>query len=155
MKIGIIKEFKSPPDKRVVFSPSKCIRAREIFPQLEFLIQKSDIRSFSDKEYEDLGLSVVDDLSSADVLIGVKEVPIDKLIPNKPYFFFSHTIKKQHYNKKLLQAIIEKNIQLHDHEAIVNSNDVRLIGFGYYAGVIGTYNGLRALGLKQELFNPN
>ena len=153
MKIGIIKEFKSPPDKRVVFSPSKCIRAIEKFPQLEFLIQKSDIRSFSDKEYEDLGLSVVDDLSSADVLIGVKEVPIDKLIPNKPYFFFSHTIKKQHYNKKLLQAIIEKNIQLHDHETIVNSNDVRLIGFGYYAGVIGTYNGLRALGLKQGLFN--
>jgi len=153
MKIGIIKEFKTPPDKRVVFSPSKCIRAKEEFPQIEFLIQKSDIRSFSDKEYEDLGLSVVDDLSSADLLIGVKEVTIDKLIPNKPYFFFSHTIKKQDYNKKLLQAILEKNIQLHDHETIVNKEDVRLIGFGYYAGVIGTYNGLRALGLKQGLFN--
>mgnify|MGYP001223783356 CR=1 FL=1 len=153
MKIGIIKEFKNPPDKRVVFTPKKCVEAKERFSQLDFLIQKSEIRSFSDKEYEDLGLSVVDDLSSADILIGVKEVPIDKLIPNKPYFFFSHTIKKQTYNKKLLQAIIEKNIQLHDHEAIVNSNDVRLIGFGYYAGVIGTYNGLRAFGLKQGLFN--
>ena len=153
MKIGIIKEFKTPPDKRVVFSPTKCIRAKEEFPQIEFLIQKSDIRSFSDKEYEDLGLSVVDDLSSADLLIGVKEVTIDKLIPNKPYFFFSHTIKKQEYNKKLLQAILEKNIELHDHETIVNKEDVRLIGFGYYAGVIGTYNGLRALGLKQGIFN--
>jgi alanine dehydrogenase len=153
MKIGIIKEFKTPPDKRVVFSPTKCIRAKEEFPQIEFLIQKSEIRSFSDKEYEDLGLSVVEDLSMADILIGVKEVPIDKLIPNKPYFFFSHTIKKQAYNKKLLQAILEKNIQLHDYETIVNKDNIRLIGFGYFAGVIGTYNGLRALGLKQGLFN--
>ena len=153
MKIGIIKEHKTPPDKRAVFSPSKCIRAKEKFPQIDFLIQKSDIRSFSDKEYNDLGLSVVEDLSMADVLVGVKEVPIDKLISNKPYFFFSHTIKKQAYNKKLLQAILEKNIQLHDYEAIVNKDNFRLIGFGYFAGVIGTYNGLRALGLKQGLFN--
>ena len=153
MKIGIIKEFKTPPDKRVVFSPTKCIRAKEEFPQIEFLIQKSDIRSFSDKEYKDLGLSVVEDLSMADILIGVKEVTIDKLIPNKPYFFFSHSIKKQIYNKKLLQAILEKNIQLHDYETIVNKDNIRLIGFGYFAGVIGAYNGLRALGLKQGLFD--
>ena len=106
MKIGIIKEFKTPPDKRVVFSPNKCIRAKEEFPQIEFLIQKSDIRSFSDKEYENLGFSVVEDLSMADILIGVKEVPIDKLISNKSYFFFSHTIKKQDYNKKLLHEIL-------------------------------------------------
>ena len=153
MKLGVIREGKNPPDKRVVFTPKKCIEAKERFPKLDFLIQKSEIRSFTDKEYEDVGLTVVDDVSLADILVGVKEVPIDKLIPNKPYFFFSHTIKKQVYNRKLLQAILQKNIQLHDHETIVDKKDVRLIGFGYYAGVIGTYNGLRALGIKDKLFD--
>ena len=153
MKIGIIKEYKSPPDKRVVFSPEKCVETLQKFPQVEFFIEKSDIRCFSDSEYEEMGLKVVTDLSNCDVLIGVKEVPIEKLINNKKYFFFSHTIKKQPYNKKLLQQIIKKNIELFDHETIVDNNNNRLIGFGYYAGVIGAYNGLRAYGLKNHTFS--
>ena len=153
MKIGIIKEYKSPPDKRVVFSPEKCVETLQKFPQVEFFIEKSDIRCFSDSEYEEMGLKVVNDLSNCDVLIGVKEVPIEKLIDNKKYFFFSHTIKKQPYNKKLLQQIIKKNIELFDHETIVDNNNNRLIGFGYYAGVIGAYNGLRAYGLKNHTFS--
>ena len=153
MKIGIIKEYKSPPDKRVVFSPEKCVETLQKFPQVEFFIEKSDIRCFSDSEYEEMGLKVVTDLSNCDVLIGVKEVPIEKLIDNKKYFFFSHTIKKQPYNKKLLQQIIKKNIELFDHETIVDNNNNRLIGFGYYAGVIGAYNGLRAYGLKNNTFS--
>ena len=153
MKIGIIKEYKSPPDKRVVFSPEKCVETLQKFPQVEFFIEKSDIRCFSDLEYEEMGLKVVTDLSNCDVLIGVKEVPIEKLIDNKKYFFFSHTIKKQPYNKKLLQQIIKKNIELFDHETIVDNNNNRLIGFGYYAGVIGAYNGLRAYGLKNNTFS--
>ena len=153
MKIGIIKEYKSPPDKRVVFSPEKCVETLQKFPQVEFFIEKSDIRCFSDSEYEEMGLKVVTDLSNCDVLIGVKEVPIEKLIDNKKYFFFSHTIKKQPYNKKLLQQIIKKNIELFDHETIVDNNNNRLIGFGYYAGVIGAYNGLRAYGLKNHTFS--
>ena len=153
MKIGIIKEYKSPPDKRVVFSPEKCVETLQKFPQVEFFIEKSDIRCFLDLEYEEMGLKVVTDLSNCDVLIGVKEVPIEKLIDNKKYFFFSHTIKKQPYNKKLLQQIIKKNIELFDHETIVDNNNNRLIGFGYYAGVIGAYNGLRAYGLKNHTFS--
>ena len=153
MKIGIIKEYKSPPDKRVVFSPVKCVETLQKFPQVEFFIEKSDIRCFSDSEYLEMGLKVVTDLSNCDVLIGVKEVPIEKLIDNKKYFFFSHTIKKQPYNKKLLQQIIKKNIELFDHETIVDNNNNRLIGFGYYAGVIGAYNGLRAYGLKNHTFS--
>ena len=153
MKIGIIKEFKNPPDKRVVFSPEKCLETLQKYPQLEFLIQKSDIRCFSDSEYQELGLKVVSDLSDCDVLIGVKEVPIKKLINNKKYFFFSHTIKKQPYNKKLLQEILKNNIELFDHETIVDNNNNRLIGFGYYAGVIGAYNGFRAYGLKNKTFS--
>ena len=153
MKIGIIKEYKRPPDKRVVFSPEKCVETLKKFPQVEFFIEKSDIRCFSDLEYEEMGLNVVTDLSNCDVLIGVKEVPIEKLIDNKKYFFFSHTIKKQPYNRKLLQQIIKKNIELFDHETIVDVNNNRLIGFGYYAGVIGAYNGLRAYGLKNNSFS--
>ena len=131
MKIGIIKECKIPSDKRVVFTPSICLAAKKLFPEVEFLIQSSDVRCYSDKEYSDLGFSVVDDVSSANVLIGVKEVPIDKLIPNKTYFFFSHTIKKQPYNKNLLLSILDNNIELFDHETIVDINNNRLIGFGY------------------------
>jgi alanine dehydrogenase len=153
MKIGIIKEFKTPSDKRVVFTPSKCVAAKKLFPEVEFLIESSDVRCYSDKEYSELGFNIVNDISSADVLIGVKEVPIDKLIPNKKYFFFSHTIKKQPYNKDLLISILDKNIELYDHETIVDRNSNRLIGFGYYAGVVGAYNGFRALGLKNSIFN--
>ena len=152
MKIGIIKEYKSPPDKRVVFSPEKCIETIKKFPEIEFFVEKSEIRCFSDSEYELLNIQTVSDLSHCDVLIGVKEVPVNKLINDKKYFFFSHTIKKQPYNKKLLQEILSRNIDLYDHETIVDKSNNRLIGFGYYAGVIGAYNGLRAYGLKTNSF---
>ena len=153
MKIGIIREDKFPPDKRVVFTPHTCANIVKRFPKIEFFVQKSDIRCFSEKEYLEKGISVVDDISNCDILIGVKEVPVEKLIPNKKYFFFSHTIKKQSYNKKLLQSVLKKNIQLYDHETIVDINNNRLIGFGYYAGVVGAYNGFRGFGLKFNLFD--
>jgi len=153
MKIGIIREEKFPADKRVVFTPETCVKTVKRYPEIEFFIQKSEIRCFLDKEYSEKGFNVVDDVSNCDILIGVKEVPIEKLIPNKKYFFFSHTIKKQPYNKKLLQSIVKKNIQLYDHETIVDLNNNRLIGFGYYAGVVGAYNGFRGFGLKFNLFD--
>ena len=152
MKIGIIKEYKNPPDKRVVFSPSMCLETKKKFPEIEFFVERSDIRCFTDSEYESIGVKVVSDLSDCEVLIGVKEVPIEKLIRDKKYFFFSHTIKKQLYNKKLLQHILKLKIDLFDHETIVDKSNNRLIGFGYYAGVIGAYNGFRTFGLKKNLF---
>ena len=100
-----------------------------------------------------LGVEVVTDVSNCDVMIGVKEVPLEALIPNKKYFFFSHTIKKADYNRKLLQEVLKKNIELYDHETIVKENGARLIGFGRYAGIVGAYNGFRAFGLKNETFN--
>jgi alanine dehydrogenase len=148
MKFAIIKERKNPPDRRVVFSPTKLAEARAQFPQASFKVESSDIRVFPDAAYTALGFEVSTDVSDCDVLIGVKEVPISALIPNKTYFFFSHTIKKQPYNRKLLQAILEKNIELYDHETIVNEKGFRLIGFGRYAGIVGAYNGFRAWGLK-------
>lgn len=153
MKFAIIKERKNPPDRRVVFSPEKLAEARTLFPEAEFMVESSDVRIFPDAAYESLGFKVTDDVSDADVMIGVKEVPIDALIPNKKYFFFSHTIKKQPYNRQLLQAILEKNIELLDHETIVKKNGARLIGFGRYAGLVGAYNAFRGLGLRDGLFN--
>jgi alanine dehydrogenase len=148
MKFALIKERKNPPDRRVVMSPEACRKLVETYADAEIIVESSDIRVFKDDEYARLGFTVTDDISEADVLLGVKEVPVDALIPNKDYFFFSHTIKKQPYNRKLLQAILKKNINLFDHETIVNERNFRLIGFGYYAGVVGAYNGFRAWGLK-------
>lgn len=148
MKFAIIKERKNPPDRRVVFSPSKLKELVNQFPKAQIKVESSDIRVFPDEQYQDAGFEVVNDVSECDVMIGVKEVPIDALIPNKKYFFFSHTIKKQPYNRKLLKAILEKNIELYDHETITNEKGFRLIGFGRFAGIVGAYNGFRAWGLK-------
>jgi len=153
MKFGLIKERKTPPDRRVVFSPEKARTVQIQYPHLEFAVESSDIRIFPDTAYEQQGLEVTDDLSSCDVLLGVKEVPMEALIPKASYFFFSHTIKKQPYNRDLLKAVLEKNIELYDHEVITNPRGGRLIGFGRYAGLVGAYNGFRALGLRDGLFN--
>lgn len=153
MKFGIIKERKNPPDRRVVFTPEELARLQKEHPEAEIKVESSDIRVFSDEQYAQLGIEIATDMTDCDVLFGVKEVPIEALIPNKKYFFFSHTLKKQAHNRKLLQAIIEKKIDLYDHETIVDAHYKRLIGFGRYAGIVGAYNGMRAFGLKFELFS--
>ena len=152
MKFGIIKERKIPVDRRVVFTPEELVCLKKEHPNAILKVESSDIRVFTDEQYTNLGIEVTNDVSDCDVLFGVKEVPIDALIPNKKYFFFSHTIKKQTHNRKLLQAILEKNIELYDHETIVDTTNRRLIGFGRYAGIVGAYNGFRAFGIKFELF---
>lgn len=152
MKIALTKERKTPPDQRVVLTPKVCSEAIKLYPELEIKVESSDIRVINDGNYQQAGFTVTTDVSDCDVILGVKEVPIDALIANKKYFFFSHTIKKQPYNRKLLQAILKKNIELYDHEVITAQNNLRLIGFGYYAGVVGAYNGIRTFGLKYNLF---
>ncbi|WP_309613232.1 NAD(P)-dependent oxidoreductase [Flavobacterium sp.] len=153
MNFGIIKERKNPPDRRVVFTPEELVRLQKEHPDAKVKVESSDIRVFTDEAYKSLGIEVADDISDCDVFFGVKEIPVDYLIPNKKYFFFSHTIKKQVHNRKLLQAILEKKIELYDHETIVDASNRRLIGFGRYAGIVGAYNGFRAFGIKYELFN--
>ena len=152
MKFGIIKERKNPPDRRVVFTPEELVRLQAEHKDAIVKVETSDIRVFPDEQYRELGIEVTDDMSDCDVLFGVKEIPVDALIPNKKYFFFSHTIKMQPYNRKLLQAILDKNIELYDHETIVDANNRRLIGFGRYAGIVGAYNGFRGFGIKYDLF---
>jgi len=152
MKIGIIKERKTPPDRRVVFSPEKLEELRQTYPDITIKVEPSDIRIFPDEAYKEKGFRITDDLSDCDLLIGVKEVPVEALIPRKKYFFFSHTLKKQPYNRELLQAILQKNISLYDHETVTTESGSRLIGFGRYAGIVGAYNGFRALGKRKRSF---
>jgi hypothetical protein len=153
MKFAIIKERKNPPDRRVVFPPKLCKVVNKEFPDLKLSVESSDIRFFKDKEYASEGFSPVNDISDCDVLLGVKEVPVNALIPNKKYFFFSHTIKKASYNRGLLKAVLSKNIELYDHETITKSSGSRLIGFGRYAGIVGAYNGFIAYGKKNHLWD--
>ncbi|MBG7631035.1 MAG: alanine dehydrogenase [Bacteroidetes bacterium] len=152
MKLGIIKERKNPPDRRVVLTPSACKKLLKKHKDLTINVESSNDRFFTDEDYKNEGIELVNDVSDCDVLLGVKEVPIDNLIPNKKYFFFSHTIKKQQYNKNLLIAVLERNIELYDHEVIVNEKGQRLVAFGRYAGIVGAYNGFRTYGLKYNLF---
>lgn len=137
---------------RVPMSPAQCAELMKTFPNVRVVVETSPIRAFSDDEYRSAGVEVVDDVADCDVLLGVKEVPIDQLIPGKTYFFFSHTFKKQPYNKPLLQAILEKNIRLVDYEVLRGKDGNRLIGFGRYAGIVGAYNAFRGYGLKTGRF---
>ncbi|ERT08268.1 alanine dehydrogenase/PNT, C-terminal domain protein [Lyngbya aestuarii BL J] len=152
MKIGIIREGKVPIDRRVALSPQQCQAVKEKFPTVELIVQTSPIRCFTDTEYLQQGLEVRENVSDCDILLGVKEVPISDLIPNKTYLFFSHTIKKQPYNRQLLQAILDQNICLIDYECLTNERGSRVIGFGRYAGIIGAYHGLDAYGKRNHLY---
>lgn len=148
----MLREEKSPPDMRVPLTPLICSDLLKQYPDLEIYVQPSAIRCYHDEEYTAFGVPLKEDLSDCHVLMGVKEVPIEKLIPGKRYFFFSHTIKKQPHNKKLMHALIKKNIAMIDYETLTDKNHNRIIGFGRYAGVVGAYNGILGYGLKYDLF---
>lgn len=150
--LALIRERKTPPDKRVVMTPDQCAAFVSLYPEARLVVEASDIRIFPDDQYREKGIEVLDDVSFADVFIGVKEVPVSALVDNKSYVFFSHTIKKQPYNQGLLQAISAKRIALYDHETFINESGQRLIGFGRYAGIVGAYNGFRLFGLKSRSF---
>jgi alanine dehydrogenase len=152
IKLGIIKEGKVPPDHRVALSPKHCRSVEAIYPNVEVIVQKSEIRAFKDEEYIQEGIKVQDNLQECDIIVGIKEVNIEDLIPNKTFIFFSHTIKKQPHNRKLLQEILRKKIQLIDYELLRNKQNNRIIGFGRYAGIVGAYNAFLTFGLKGNAF---
>ena len=152
MKIGILREGKVPPDERVPFTPRQCMELKESYPNLDIIVQPSKIRAYRDNSYLKHEITIQEDLSECDVLMGVKEVNIEDLIPSKIYMFFSHTYKMQPYNRPLLQAVLDKKIQLIDYELLTDKNKRRLVAFGYYAGIVGAYNGLRGWGAKYGSF---
>jgi len=142
IKVGLLREGKIPPDKRAPFSPLQVEEIEQRFPQVKISVQHSDVRCFKDDEYSALDIRITEDMRDCDVLMGIKEVPIAELIEGKTYLFFSHTTKKQPYNRKLLQAVLEKNIRLIDYEGLKDKQGNRLVAFGRYAGIVGAYNAL-------------
>jgi len=154
MKIGLIKENKKPYDKRVAFSPDQLATiAENAEGYFDFVVEPSAHRCFIDNEYIDHGVEVSPEIENCDILMGVKEVPVEKLIPDKTYFFFSHTTKKQEANRGMLQHILENNITLIDYEGLKDKNGKRLVAFGRWAGIVGAYNGLWTYGKKSDLFD--
>ncbi|WP_009545152.1 NAD(P)-dependent oxidoreductase [Crocosphaera subtropica] len=152
MKVGIIREEKNPPDSRVPLTPEQCQYLMQIDQNLEIVIQSSEKRCFADSEYQEKNISVVKDVSNCDILLGVKEVSINSLVANKTYLFFSHTHKKQPYNRKLLQTILLKKIRLIDYECLCDVQGKRVIAFGHWAGVVGAHNAILAWGKRYQSF---
>jgi saccharopine dehydrogenase (NAD+, L-lysine forming) len=148
IKIGLLREEKVPEDNRVALTPAQCKWLKSHQPQFDIVVQESAGRCFSNAEYERAGIEVKEDLGECHILLGIKEVPPASLIENKTYLFFSHTRKKQPYNQKLLQTIVERNITLIDYECMEHEDGQRIIGFGFFAGVVGAHNGMMAYGKR-------
>lgn len=153
LKIGIIKEGKVPQDNRVALTPAQCKWLQSAYPGCRVLVQPSAGRCFSDREYRLNRIEVSDNLDGCDILLGIKEVPPQQVLPHKKYLFFSHTCKKQPHNQKLLQTIIEKGCTLVDYECLRHEDGQRIIGFGFFAGIVGAHNGVMAYGNRTGLFH--
>lgn len=150
--IGLVKEGKIPADNRVALTPAQCKWIHKNSSSVRVVAQSSATRCFADREYESAGVEVRQDVSDCDILLGIKEVPIDQLIPGKTYLFFSHTKKKQPHNQKLLRSILDKRIRLIDYECLEHEDGQRIIGFGFFAGVVGAHNGMMSYGNRTGLF---
>ena len=152
VRLGVIRETKNPPDRRVPLNPEQCRRLLDRYTNLEITVQPSPLRCFTDEEYAAQGVTLDEDMSTCDVLMGVKEVRLDALLPDKTYFFFSHTAKEQPYNRGLLQELTRKKIRMLDYEYLT-LDGVRVVAFGRWAGLVGAYNGLRGYGLKSGKYD--
>jgi len=152
IKIGILRETKNPPDRRVPLTPPQIIALEELYPFVEFFVQPSDNRCYSDEEYDYLDIPLKEDLKDCDILLGVKEVDKRTFIPGKTYLFFAHVAKKQPHNREMFRVMSEKKIRLIDYEYLTTEKGQRVVAFGRHAGIVGAYNGLRARGIKTNKF---
>ncbi|CAN5687608.1 NAD(P)-dependent oxidoreductase [soil metagenome] len=152
LTIGLIREGKIPADSRVALTPAQCKFLNKNFLDIRVIVQHSKIRCYSDREYEMAGVTVQEDMSECNILMGIKEVPVGMLIPGKTYLFFSHTKKLQPYNQQLFKTIINKKITLIDYECLEHIDGTRIIGFGFFAGVVGAHNGMMSYGNRTGLY---
>lgn len=152
MKIGLIKETKTPVDNRVALSPEQMAMLQKEYPQHKFVVQSSSIRAYTDTEYAQAGIEVCSNMSDCDLLFGIKEADIQSLIPNKHYFFFGHIAKMQEYNRPLIQALMNRHITFTDYEYLTDDKGARMCAFGWWAGVVGTYYTLQGYGLRHRLY---
>lgn len=152
-KIGLIREGKIPADNRVALTPAQCKWLLKNRTDIQIIVQRSPDRCFSDREYQSAGAALAEDLSDCDILFGIKEVPVSQLMPGKTYLFFSHTKKKQPHNQPLIKAIIDQKITLIDYECLEHEDGQRIIGFGFFAGIVGAHNGMMAYGTRTGLYS--
>ena len=150
--IGLIREGKEPSDNRVALTPAQCRWLESNVPDVQVKIQTCVNRCFTNEEYQRAGVEVCEDMSSCDILLGIKEVPVSMLIPGKTYLFFSHTKKLQPNNQKLFKALLDNDITLIDYECLEHEDGQRIIGFGFFAGIVGAHNGMMAYGKRTGLF---
>lgn len=153
LKIGILKEGKTPPDNRVALTPAQCKWLQQQYPDCKVIVQRSETRCFTDREYSMAGITLADSLDDCSILLGIKEVPPAQVIPGKTYLIFSHTCKKQPHNQKLLQTLLEKQCTLVDYECLRHEDGQRIIGFGFFAGIVGAHNGIMAYGNRTGAYH--
>jgi saccharopine dehydrogenase (NAD+, L-lysine forming) len=152
LKIGLIREGKIPLDNRVALTPAQCKWLHLNFDDVQVVAQHADNRCYTDAEYERAGVQIKEDMVDCNLLLGIKEVPVDMLLEGKTYMFFSHTKKMQPANQKLFKAILEKKITLIDYECLEHEDGTRIIGFGFFAGIVGAHNGMMAYGNRTGAF---
>lgn len=152
LQIGLIREGKIPQDNRVALTPAHCKWLHMNFDDVKVVVQHSENRCYTDKEYERAGVEVKEDISDCNLLLGIKEVPVDMLLEGKRYMFFSHTKKLQPGNQKLFKALLDKKITLIDYECLEHEDGTRIIGFGFFAGIVGAHNGMMAYGKRTGTF---
>ena len=149
--IGLIREDKIPQDVRVALTPEQCVQVQKEYG-IKVIVEPYPDRCYTDDEYRKVGIEVSEELSGCDVLLGIKEVPVSRLMEGKTYLFFSHTKKKQPYNQPLMQALITKKVRLIDYECLTHTDGQRILGFGFFAGAVGAHNGLLTYGRKYKKF---
>lgn len=151
-RLAILREGKVPPERRTPLTPHQAAEVMQTYDHVEVVCQPSPHRCFTDQEYKSLGIAVEEDVSTCDILMGIKEVPVPALLDGKTYVFFSHTLKKQAHNQTLLQTILQRNITLIDYEMLRTPAGQRLIGFGRHAGIVGAYNCLWTYGIRSQRY---
>src|SRR6202012_5435657 len=150
--IGLLREGKIPADNRVALTPAQCKWIQKNASDVRVIAQTSPDRCYSDKEYRDAGVEVKEDIAECDILLGIKEVPAKNLLSGKTYLFFSHTKKAQPTNQAMFRAILDRKITLIDYECLEHDDGQRILGFGFFAGVVGAHNGIMAYGLRMGTF---
>jgi saccharopine dehydrogenase (NAD+, L-lysine-forming) len=151
--IGLLRERKVPADNRVALTPAQCKWIQKNARDVRIVAQASADRCYTDKEYLAAGVEVRDEVTECDILLGIKEVPVPDLLPGKTYLFFSHTKKQQAANREMFHAIVEKKITLIDYECLEYDDGQRILGFGFFAGVVGAHNGMMVYGRRTGAYD--
>merc|ERR1712142_117462 len=89
--LGLRREDINVWERRAPIAPHHV--ANLVEKGIDVIVQPSTRRAYTMDEYLNAGAIVQEDLSPASLILAVKQVPIDVLIQDKAYCFFSHTIK--------------------------------------------------------------